>query len=434
MFFRMLTGALLRQRGRMAMIALTMALGTSICTAMLNVMFDVGDKVNQELKSYGANLAVVPRGASFLGDLYGEAGEAVSGGGADKYLAEDELPKMKTIFWAFNIVDFAPYLESNALVKSGGKAVRAPVMGTWFDKRFDAPTGESVRTGMSRMKSWWDVKGAWAEDGEPDSEASGMIGTNLASKLGVAPGDTLSVLEKSGANVKITGVFHSGGAEDDGLFVPLWFAQKISGREGLVSRIEVSALTTPENDLARRAARDPNSLSRHEWDTWYCTAYISSIAYQIEEVINNARAKPVLQVAESEGAILQKTQLLMILLTALSLSCASLAISNLVTASVMERSAEIGLIKAVGASSFEVSALIITETMITALLGGALGYFAGLVFAQLIGHTVFGSAIEVRPLVIPLVTLLTVTVALAGSLPAIRLLLSLRPAEVLHGR
>jgi putative ABC transport system permease protein len=434
MFFRMMTGALLRQRGRMAMIAVTMALGASICTAMLNVMFDVGDKVNQELKSYGANLTVVPRAASFLGDLYSETGEADVGGGADKYLAEDELPKLKTIFWAFNIVDFAPYLESNALVKGGGKSANATVHGTWFDKRFDAPTGESVQTGMGRMKSWWDVKGAWAEDGSPCCEASGMIGASLASKLGVGPGDKVSVSDRSGADVTIAGVFQSGGADDDSLFVPLWLAQEISGRQGLVSRVEVSALTTPENDLARRAARDPNSLSRHEWDTWYCTAYISSIAYQIEEVISNARAKPVLQVAESEGAILQKTQLLMILLTALSLSCASLAISNLVTASVMERSAEIGLIKAVGASSFEVSALIITETMITALLGGAAGYFAGLGFAQLIGHTVFGSSIEVRPLVIPLVTLLTVTVALAGSLPAIRLLLSLRPAEVLHGR
>ena len=434
MFFRMLTGALLRQRGRMAMIALTMALGASICTAMLNVMFDVGDKVNQELKSYGANLTVVPRGASFLGDLYGDAGPADESAGQDKYLAEDELPKLKTIFWAFNIVDFAPYLQTDALVKGSGNAIDAPVLGTWFDKRFDSPTGESVQTGMVRLKSWWDVDGAWARDGSPEGEASCMVGANLASKLGVRPGDRVSVTAKGGGQLVIAGVFHSGGSEDDCLFAPLWFAQEISGRQGFVSRVEVSALTTPENELARRAARDPNSLSRHEWDTWYCTAYISSIAYQIEEVISNARAKPVLQVAESEGAILQKTQLLMILLTALSLSCASLAISNLVTASVMERSAEIGLIKAVGATSFEVSALIITETMITALLGGALGYFAGLGFAQLIGHTVFGSAIEIRPLVIPLVTLLTVTVALAGSLPAIRLLLSLRPAEVLHGR
>ena len=50
MFWQMVKGALIRQRNRFALIALTVALGVSLATAMLNVMFDVGDKVNQELK------------------------------------------------------------------------------------------------------------------------------------------------------------------------------------------------------------------------------------------------------------------------------------------------------------------------------------------------------------------------------------------------
>jgi putative ABC transport system permease protein len=261
-----------------------------------------------------------------------------------------------------------------------------------------------------------------------------MVGANLAARLGVEPGDSISVSAKKGGNVTVAGVFQSGGEEDNQLFVPIGFAQEITDRHGLVGRVEVSALTTPENDLARRAAQAPNSLSRHEWDTWYCTAYISSIAYQIEEVISDARAKPVLQVAEGEGAILRKTQLLMLLLTALSLACSALAISNLVTASVMERSAEIGLLKAIGASATAVSLLIMTEIMITAFAGGVIGYFAGLGFAQLIGRTVFGSAVAAKVLVIPLIGILILVVTSAGSLPAMRMLLSLRPAEVLHGR
>ena len=52
MFIRMIRGALFRQRGKMLLIAFTIALGTSLATAMLNVMLDVGDKVNQELKTY----------------------------------------------------------------------------------------------------------------------------------------------------------------------------------------------------------------------------------------------------------------------------------------------------------------------------------------------------------------------------------------------
>ena len=63
MFWQLIKGALLRQRNRFILIALTVALGVSLASAMLNVMFDVGDKVNQELKAYGANITVVPKNA-----------------------------------------------------------------------------------------------------------------------------------------------------------------------------------------------------------------------------------------------------------------------------------------------------------------------------------------------------------------------------------
>ena len=55
-------------------------------------------------------------------------------------------------------------------------------------------------------------------------------------------------------------------------------------------------------------------------------------------------------------------------------------------------------------------------------------------FAQIIGHTVFNSSIEMKPMVIPIVAVLIVIVTLIGSIPAIRMMQRLRPAEVLHGR
>ena len=69
MFLRMIRGAFTRQWKKMLMIALTVALGASLATAMLNVMMDVGDKVNQELKTYGANITVVPKSSAVLSNL-----------------------------------------------------------------------------------------------------------------------------------------------------------------------------------------------------------------------------------------------------------------------------------------------------------------------------------------------------------------------------
>ncbi|MDR1301470.1 MAG: ABC transporter permease [Treponema sp.] len=429
MFWRMVRGALLRQKGKMLMVAFTIALGASLATAMLNVMLDVGDKVNQELKTYGANITVIPRGASLLDALYGVTeGSGVS----DKYLKEEELGNIKTIFWAFNIVDFTPYLNARVRLITQTGEEEVPLVGTWFDHHLELPTGEALDTGMRNMKSWWDIEGRWLTD---DNRNAVMVGQQAAKRYGIRLGDSITLQGNGQTGTFIVeSVFYAGGDEDQGIYAALPVAQGLVNQDGRVSSVEVSALTTPDNELSRRAAQDPKSLSIKEWETWYCTAYVSAICYQIDEVINGAVSKPIRQVAESEGAILQKTQLLMLLITILSLAGSALGISNLVTASVMERANEIGLLKAIGAYDGPISGLVLTEIGITGIIGGIVGYFVGLGFAQVIGQTVFGSAIDLKPLVIPLVGVLVFLVTMAGSIPSIRFLLSLRPAEVLHGR
>ena len=421
----MVKGALLRQKGRFLLIALTVALGVSLATAMLDVAFDVGEKVNQELKAYGANITVTPRTQRVLKDVYGLDESA----GRRDYLREQDLGNIKTIFWTNNIVAFAPFLEEKLTLADG---TEAPVLGTWFEKNLTLPTGETTTTGVKEMKSWWQVEGSWPAD---DGEAV-MVGKKLAAKYGLKPGDTITGRDAAGAEQRLSvcGIVSGGGTEEDEIIAPLALVQQLTNLSGKVSSVEVSAITTPENDLARKAAANPKALSQREYDIWYCTAYVGSIAYQIEEVIPGSVARPVRQIAESEGKILDKTQLLMLLITVLSLLSSALGVSNLISANVMERSRELGLLKALGASNLAVSLLVLAELFAAGIVGGVAGYFAGLGFAQLIGKTVFGSGIAVNLTVIPVVALLLTIVLLGGSVPAIRLLLSLQPAEVLHGR
>ena len=285
------------------------------------------------------------------------------------------------------------------------------------------------------MRSWWDVtEGRWLDEKDENAASEIMVGALLARKMDWHPGDTVHIAASQGEkDVTVAGVFDAGGDEDEQIFATLDAVQALTDREGKVASIEVSALTTPDNDLARRAAKNPAALTSRDYETWYCTAYVSAICYQIQEVITGSVASAVRQVAESEGTILDKTKLLMILITALSLIGSALGISNLVTASVMERSQEIGLLKAIGARDHSITGVVMTEILITALAGFGAGYGLGFGFAQLIGHSVFGSAIEMKVKVIPIVAALIALVTLAGSLPAIRMVLRLRPAEVLHG-
>ena len=430
MLFRMIRGVLFRQRGKMLLIAFTIALGASLATSMINVMLDVGDKVSQELKTYGANIVVRPRDSSLLSDIY-----AVEDGGqeiANAWLREDELGKLKTIFWAFNIVDFAPFNEA-AVTMPDGSTVKA--VGTWFNHHLDLPTGESLDAGVASLRSWWDIaEGAWIDEQSESAQEQIMAGLALAERAGLHVGDRLKLVGRSAEKtVTVAGIYDAGGDEDEQIYAPLDLIQYLTDTDGKVASIEVSALTTPDNDLARRAAQNPKALSSKDYETWYCTAYVSAVCYQITEVITGSVASAVRQVAESEGTILDKTQLLMILITALSLIGSALGISNLVTASVMERAQEIGLLKAIGAHDRAITGVFMTEILITALAGMVIGYFAGFGFAQLIGQSVFGSAIEMKGLVIPIVAVLITLVTVAGSMPAIRMVLRLDPAEVLHG-
>ena len=429
MFFRMIKGVLLRQKGKMFMIAFTIALGASLATAMLSVMFDVGDKVNQELKTYGANITVVAKEASVVDSLYEVDGSSSI---PTSYLKEGDVGNVKKIFWAFNIVDFAPFIETHVDVE-GNDVI---MVGSWFNHHLSLDTGEELDAGVVSMRSWWSIEsGSWLDEGKKEDAQKVMLGTTLAQKLGVSAGDTVKIAcgKKSG-EYEIAGIYNAGSDEDNQIFAPLDLVQELSDTDGLITSIEVSAITTPDNELSRQAAKDPGKLTVAEYETWYCTAYVSSICYQLQEAIPDAVAKAVRQVAESEGAILDKTQLLMVLITILALIGSALGISNLITASVMERSQEIGLLKAIGAHDRAISALLLAEMIIVAIIGGAIGFGVGYGFAQIIGYTVFNSSINLSPMVIPLVVTLVILVTMAGSIPAIRTVLRLDPAEVLHGR
>mgnify|MGYP002625085475 CR=1 FL=1 len=185
MFVRMIRKAFLRQWKKMAMIAFTIALGASLATAMLSVMMDVEDKINQELKAYGANITVVPKDTSIINDIY-DVGDASTGG---SYLNEDELGKIKTIFWAFNIVDYAPFVSVEATLNNSDSVT---VMGTWFNHHMDLPTGEQLDAGVRSLRSWWEITdGDWIDEQKSEDGNVCMVGSALANKDKLKAGDIL---------------------------------------------------------------------------------------------------------------------------------------------------------------------------------------------------------------------------------------------------
>ena len=458
---RMVARSLARQIKKRVLIAIVVCLSACVSVAMLSVVYDVGDKINAELSSYGSNIIVQPKSNAVVNDLYAsrtksaysnsqtsQSSQTLADAESEEstaFLKESDAAKIKMIFWAFNITNFAPKLTIYANLKANSSAESAnsanstnsansvvPIVGTWFNRKLALASGETTVVGVQGMRSWWKMlEGRFPRDFKHEA----AVGTNLAKSHNLKVGQLIK-LTRSGRHIslKIVGIYDSGDSDNNAIYADSSQAQRLSNRPNMVEAIEVKALTTPENDLARKAAKNPAALSQEEWETWYCTAYPSSITYQIEEVIPGAVAKQVRQVSAMQGSVLNKTRAVMVLMTALSLIAAAVAVANLMAAAISERSGELALLKALGARDGAVARLMLMETAVIACAGAIIGMIAGFGVAQVIGFSVFGSAISLRPMVFVLVFVLLAITVLAAAGSSIRSILHVRPAEVLHGR
>jgi putative ABC transport system permease protein len=386
---------------------------------MIAVATDIGDKINRELRTYGANLLVTPQEDTIDVEIGGVNLKPPSDG---SFLSETDLPKIKGTFWRHNILGFSPMLPVNVPVSHAGQQQDATVLGTYFAKELVFGK-DRFTTGVRNTHPWWRVDGNWPGDDSEDV----LVGERLARKLGAHSGDSFDVAGKAH---RVAGILSTGGGEDDGVVAPLHVAQQILNKPDAVRRVYVSALTKPEDALARR---DPKTMSGELWDRWYCSPYVQSIAYQLQEAIPHSHAEQIRQVAQNEGTVLSRIKGLMLLITLAALFASALAVSAAMATAIFERRREVGLMKALGAGNFAVAALFFAESTLLALLGGLAGYFAGSFLAHRIGRSIFDSQITIQPVLFPVIMAIAVIVTFAGSAAAIRRAVKFDPVFALRG-
>lgn len=421
MFLRILKQSFNRNRGRKTLAAVAVLAGMTVATAMLTIRVNIGDDLQHELRSYGANIVVTPAADTLPVSINGvDLRPARSGA----YLNESDLPNIKRIFWTNNIVAFSPVLFEPVQVQ--GRSLR--MEGTWFNHAVKIPGSDRViHTGMLRLSPTWEVEGQWPEDGSH----SVLAGRQLAREMHLSAGSTVTVAGAQGSlPLTVSGILATGGAEEDELVAPLAVAQQLGGEPGKVRQVLVSAVTKPEDGFARK---NPDQMSAADAERWMCSPYALTIAHQIADALPGATASPIRPVAQSEGVILSKLDLLLLLITAAALVASSLAISSVMTASVLERRFEIALMKAVGAQDSTIGGLFLSEAALLGLGGGAAGYLLGELLAAGISRHVLGYAAVWKPALAPVILLLAAGVVILGSLSALRKAIRLDPAIVLRG-
>jgi len=419
MFARLVYESFRRQKRRKLLAGAAITLGVTVATAMIAVATDIGDKINRELRTIGANLLVTPQEDSLDVEIGGVNLKPPSDGA---FLDEADLPKIKGTFWHNNITGFAPMLPVNVTLERDGTQQGVVLLGTYFAKQLSFGK-ETFTTGVRSTHPWWKVSGAWPDDNSRDI----LVGEKLAAHLGEKSGGELSL---SGRQFRVSGILSTGGAEDDEIVAPLEIAQEILGKPGAVRRVYVGALTKPEDTLARR---DPKSLSGPMYDRWYCSPYPQSIAYQLQEAIPHSHAEQIRQVAQNEGAVLTRIEGLIYLVTLAALFASALAVSAAMATAIFERRGEVGLMKALGASKLAVASVFFAEATLLALIGGLAGFAAGGLLARQIGRSIFDSQIGIQPVLLPVVLVVAVLVTFAGSAAAIRRAVQLDPVFALRG-
>jgi len=269
----------------------------------------------------------------------------------------------------------------------------------------------------------WDLKeGTWPSPGKRELIAGSIVaGENFFDKE-LHAGDTLIV---NGRKFKVKGILHSvGSREDDTAIYVDWpvYQEIIGDRSGDAFAIMVK----PKEGVS------PDDLAEE-------------IEEALGEVRKRKRGEDVsdFSVMTSDkmssivGGVMGAIQAAVFLFAAISIFVGGLNIMNAMYTAVRERTREIGVMKAVGATNRAIVTIFLIESGIIGLVGGAGGVIFGLTIAKLVEHyakgdTAFGLEAYISPQLIIFGLLFSFIVGCAsGYLPA-RRASKLKPTEALR--
>jgi len=403
---RLLFDSLARQRRRKVLAVTAVWIGISLVVGLLALSLDVGDKMNRELRAFGANIRLEPASTAIPVRVGGyELTSAV----APAYLDQTALGTLKTIFWANNLLEVAPRLWATGRIADH----TVTLLGIQFDHR----------------PAHWALDGAW-----PSRPNECLLGAELARSGWFTVGQSVAVAGASRTiTLRIRGIVSIGDGDERALIAPLATVQELSGLAGKISEADLSALTTPENRLAEQYRLDPTSLTPTDYDRWYCTPYPGSVARNVQEAIPGSVARVVRRVSESQGAVLTRINGLVMVLSLLAALACTLSVMGVLTSSVLERQTEVALLKALGAHDGSVLRLFLTEAGLLGLLGGTLAASTGSLLGAWLLRVVFGGPAEPHGALWLLAPLLGCLTALAATALPIRHTLRRDAATVLHG-
>lgn len=372
--------ALGHRKGRTALLLTVLAMASSLATALGIVSLSMSKRVAEEVRKYGANLVIIPESAKM----------SVGSGGLN-----------------FGEISEPVYLEQHrvvdAVARSGLKAEKSlHLRGALRLSKADIMVEGVDFAEIRRLFPWWQIRGNWPATGEV------VLGSDLATHYKLKVGD---IIEAAGPDrtlqARVAGIIATGGEEDGLLFVALPELQRLLMLEDCLTTVRL-LVTAEGSSLGQKAAA-------------------------LQKFIPGARVSEVRQIARTSEGLLAKVKLLMILVTTVVLVSAGSSVTGTMSTTVLERSKEIGLMKAMGGTRWEVLMVFSAEAALLGVFGGVAGYLLGSGIAQFITKTVFSASSEVIPWFGLVSVSVSLFLALLGSLGPMISVFNLDPVKSLRG-
>ncbi len=321
---------LIRQPIRSLLTVLGVAIASGILVAFIGFNQGYKSSLEHDIDKMGYEVLVTAKGCP-----YEAATLLLQGGEIPRYIDAKTYDKVKN----FSEIKDMTRLFLNAVVTEEGQF------------KLFMGIDETYR----KLKPWMKVRanGKWFSSTEANEV---IIGYEAAELMTRKVGDELYVGGKVDKIFKVVGIFDRSGTQEDGtIFLPLKTAQKVFANENQLTGLGIKL----------------NDIKTYD-------AFVNKIDKTVPEVQTITFA----QVKGTIVQLIQTAQMLIIAVVVIAIAVATILVLNTILMSVVERTSEIGIMKAMGASGFQVFKFVWIETILLCLIGSLIGSLIAILAGQ----------------------------------------------------
>ncbi|MBA4381391.1 MAG: peptide ABC transporter permease [Sideroxydans sp.] len=392
-FLTLTTSSFLTSRLRSFLTGLGIAIGIAAVILLTSIGEGLHQFVLDEFSQFGTNIISIQPGKTET------QGGNVGVFGSSRQLSLEDADALRRLPYVESV---NPSVMGNAELKFNGKTRRTTIFGE--GREFAQAFTMKVQSGTF-----------WPDADDEQARAFVVLGSKVRQELFAGQNPLGEYLRVGGQRYRVIGVMESKGQVlgmdlDDAVYIPAARAMELLNRPGLME-IQVAYRPDVAAEKVIRLIKD-RMIERHGREDF--------------TLISQEEALEVL------GSVLNVLTFAVAALGGISLLVGAVGILTIMTMAVTERTAEIGLLRALGARENQVLMLFLGEAIMLSALGGIMGLLIGVGIAQGLHLLIPALPVHTPWLYAVLAELTAITIGLAaGVAPAMRAA-RLDPVEALH--